>query len=257
MATTQARAILSAGLVSLNLYSEQTNSWSGFGDAIDADKFEITPEFEEKVSTSRSHLDYGQARASVIIPKPTQINIELSAASSQALAMQFQGLVEAASQAAGNQSAQPLLVGAPGIWQNLGKRQIFDAGFLVTDSAASTTYDIGTHYEVDWLRGEIRFLPVAGAPAAGDEVKVSMQWLALKEDIILGGRVAQVRCGLRFSGKNVVDASPLRVDVHECVLGASGGFDFLAQDFNPISLSGKIIIPAGKTEGYEMRLLTG
>jgi len=255
MATTQARAILSAGLVSLNLYNEQTQSWSGFADAIDADKFEIKPEFEEKVSESRSHLDYGQARASVIIPKPTQISIDLSAASSQALAMQFQGLVEAASQGAGSVNAQTLLVGTPGVWQSLGKRQIFDAGFGVTDATGSTTYEADTHYEVDWLRGEIRFLPVAGAPAAGDEVKISMQWLALKEKIILGGRIAQLRCGLRFTGKNIIDNAPLRVDVHECVLGASGGFDFLAQDFNPISLSGKIIIPAGKTEGYEIRLL--
>ena len=71
---------------------------------------------------------------------------------------------------------------------------------------------------------------------------------------ILGGRVTQVRCQARLDGRNMVDGSPIEVDVHECVLGSNNGFDFLGSDYSAITLSGKIVTPPGKTEGYEVRL---
>ena len=84
--TTTARAVLAGGLVSLNMWNTVTQAYNGYGDPLDADKFEIKPNFEEKVSESRSHLDYGQARATVILPKPTEVTVELSASSVKALA---------------------------------------------------------------------------------------------------------------------------------------------------------------------------
>ena len=113
--TTTARAILAGGLVSLSVYNTVALAYGGFGDAFDADKFEIKPSFEEKVSESRSHLDYGQARASVILPKPTEITIELSAASVQAMAMQFQGMVQSLTQASGALTAVNSTVTALGV----------------------------------------------------------------------------------------------------------------------------------------------
>ena len=95
-----ARAVLGAGLVSLDLWDSDAQVWSGFEAPVDADKFEIKPNFEEKVSVSKSHLDYGQARASVVLPSPTEITIEIAAANAKAFAMQFQGAVAAMNQAA-------------------------------------------------------------------------------------------------------------------------------------------------------------
>lgn len=253
MTTTTARAVLAAGLVSINPYNSVTLAYEGFGAALDADKFEIKPNFEEKVSESRSHLDYGQARASVILPKPTEITVELSASSVAAMAMQFQGMVQALTQAPGNLTAVDCAVSATGVWLPLGKRNISDTGLLVKNTAGTTTYVLGTHYQINWLRGEIMFLAVSGAPTVGDTVKVTAAYTAVDGKRILGGRVTQVRCQLRLDGKNMVDGAPMEVDVWECVLGASNGFDFLGSDFSAITLSGKIVTPAGKTEGYEVR----
>ena len=80
-----ARAVLGAGLVSLDLWDPDAQLWSGFEAPVDADKFEIKPNFEEKVSVSKSHLDYGQARASVVLPSPTEITIAVSLSSCVAL----------------------------------------------------------------------------------------------------------------------------------------------------------------------------
>lgn len=250
-----ARAILAGGLVSLAIWDTAALKFGEFGDPLDADKFEIKPNFDEKVSESRSHLDYGQARASVILPKPTEINIELSAASVQALGMQFQGLVQDLTQGAGSLTAQNLVVADLGAWLPLGKRNIVETAFAITNAAASTTYVLGTHYEVNWQRGEVRFnAGVAGAPAKGDTLKATGTYNAVDGKKILGGRVTQVRCKARFDGENLVDGSPIEVDVHEAVLGSNNGFDFLSSDYIPITLAGKIVTPAGKTEGYEVRL---
>ncbi len=253
--TTTARAVLAAGLVRLNLWNALTQSYDGFGDALDADKFEIKPDFEEKTSESRSHLDYGQARATVVLPKPTELTIELSAATVEALAMQFQGLVGALSQASGNLAAVDITVTALDKWLPLGKRSISDVGLSITDATATTTYAHGTHYEINWLRGLVRFHSAAvDAPDVADVVKVTASYGAVDGKKILGGRVSQVRCQVQFDGQNMVDHSPLEVDVHEWVAGSNNGFDFLGSDFSNITLSGKIVTPAGKTEGYEIRL---
>lgn len=252
--TTTARAILAGGLVSVNMWNTQTQKFNGFGDPLDADQFEIKPNFEEKTSESRSHKDYGQARASVILPKPTEVTVQLSAATVEVMAMQFQGMVEAMSQAAGNFTNVAFPLPALDQWLSMGKRNISDQGIAFTDDTGATTYVLGVHYEVNWLRGEVRFLSRAqGAPAAAAELKMSAAYGAVDGKKVLGGRVSQVRCQLRFDGENKVDGSPIEVDVHECVLGANNGFNFLGSDFTPVTLSGKVVTPAGKTEGYEVR----
>lgn len=254
MATTDtARAYLGGGLVTLNMWNQASQAYMGFGAALDADKFEIKPNFEEKTSESKSHLDYGQARASVILPKPTELTIELAAAGKEALAMQFQGLVASLTQASGTQTPEDLAVTHVGRWLPLGKRNITDTGFTVKNAAGTTTYLLGRDFEVNWLRGEIRFLDVGTAPALSDVVKVNYGYGAVDGSRILGGRVTQVRCQARFEGQNMVDGSPMEVDVWECVLGSNNGFDFLGSDFSGVTLSGKIVTPAGKTEGYEVR----
>ena len=245
--TTTARAILAGGLVEFSIWDTVAQKFYGFGEAVDADKFEIKPDFDEKVSESRSHLDYGQARATVILPKPTEVTVELSASSVKALAMQFQGLVQELTQSSGSQTATDLEVTEVGIWLPLGHRNISEAGFVVTNSAASTTYVLGTHYKVNWLRGEIMFLAVAGAPAKTDTVKVTASWLAVDGKKILGGRVSQVRCHLRLDGQNMVNGEVVEADVNDVALGSKNGFDFLGSNFSAITLSGKI------SGGYEIR----
>lgn len=245
--TTTARALLAGGLVSFSVWDTIAQKFRGFSEPLDADKFEIKPDFEEKASESRSHLDYGQSRAAVILPKPTEVTVELSASSVEAMAMQFQGLVQELSQASGSQPAADFVVTDVGVWLPIGKRNISDTGLAVTDATAVTTYAIGTHYKINWLRGEIMFLAVAGAPAKDDTVKLTASWGAVDGKTILGGRVSQVRCHIRFDGQNMVNGEAVEADVNDVALGSNNGFDFLGSDFSAITLSGKI------SGGYQVR----
>lgn len=247
-----ARAVLGAGLVSLDLWDPDAQLWSGFEAPVDADKFEIKPNFEEKVSVSKSHLDYGQARASVVLPSPTEITIDIAAANAKAFAMQFQGAVAALNQAAATVTDEAIASAKVGE-NKLANRNIVAAGFVVENTAGTTTYVMGTDYEVNYALG-ILIVKSGGAIVPGAGLNVSYSALAVSATRILGGRNPQVRCRARFVGKNMVDGSPLEADVHEAVLGASNAFDFLAADFVAIQLSGKIVTPPGKTEGYEVRV---
>lgn len=248
MATT-ARAILAAGLVRLNPWNTVTQAFDGFGESLDADKYLIKPDSEKKTSISKSHLDWGQARASAIVPKPTQIEVELSASSVKALAMQFQGQIEALSQGAGTFAGESVTIAKIGVWYPLSKRNVVEAGFAITPDGGGTAYVRGTNYEVNWSRGEIRFIPgAAGNPAPGAIVDIAGSYAAVDGKKIVGGRITQVRCALRFDGQNMVNGEVVESDVFDCTLGTSDGFDFLGSDFSAIKLSGEI------TGGYEIVL---
>lgn len=237
----QARAILGAGLVTLALWDAVLQAWSEFDAPVDADKFEIKPNFEEKTSTSKSHLDYGQARASVILPAPTEITIEIAAANARAFAMQFQGAVAALSQAA-DASVQTLDITAAvaGKEYALPKANITETSFDVAKTGTpATKYAAGSDFTINWKRGTIRILP--GGACVGQNVTVSYKAAAIDGAVITGGSNPQIRCKARFDGINMADGSALLVDVDEAVLGASNAFDFLASDFVAIQLTGKLV----------------
>ncbi|MCE1193316.1 MAG: hypothetical protein LWW96_14310 [Acidovorax sp.] len=244
-----ARAVLAGGLVTLSVWNTATQAWGPWGDALDADKFAIKPNSEKKSSTSKSHLNYGQSRAAVVIPKPTELSIAISAASATTLAMQFQGIVESLTQSAGNLTAHEVTVTALGDWLPVGKRNLVEEGFGVFQTDGTTALAAGT-FEVNWARGEIR---VKSGVTVGDKIKLTSAYNAVDGKKILGGRMTQIRCRARFDGANLVDGAPVEVDVHEAVLGAGNEFDFLSDNFTATELSGEIVVPTGKTEGYEVR----
>lgn len=246
-----ARAILAAGAVALDVWDNTTQKYAGFTEEVDADKFEIKPGFDEKTSTSKRHEDYGQARATVIVPKPTEITIEIAAANATALAMQFQGIVQAFTQGSATVQDETVTAKLGGEVQ-LSKINLAESGFTVKNEGGDVTYELGRDYDVDYAAGLLK-PKASGTISDSATLKVSFTANAVSGSRILGGRNPQIRCRARFRGKNMVDGSPLSVDVHEAVLGASNGFDFLASDFTNIQLTGKIVTPAGKTEGYEVR----
>lgn len=244
-----ARAVLAGGLVTLSVWNTVTQAWGPWGDALDADKFAIKPNSEKKSSSSKSHLNYGQSRAAVVIPKPTELSIAISAASAATLAMQFQGIVEELTQSAGTLTEHEVTVTALNDWLPVGKRNLVEDGFQVFQADGTTALTVGT-FQVNWARGEIR---VKSGVTVGNKIKLTSAYNAVDGKKILGGRLPQIRCRARFDGANLVDGAPVEADVHEAVLGAGNEFDFLSDNFTATELSGEIVVPADKSEGYEVR----
>jgi hypothetical protein len=245
-----AAAILGAGSVRFDLYNPDTLTWGGLGDILETDKFEVTPDSDKKEKTSKSRAAYGQSIAAVVIAKPTKIAITIGAASQEVMAMQFQGVIREDSQGAG--PIDDTVVAKLEKWAKLSLRNVVTAGFAVKDAAGLITYALGTDYLVNYATGEIKPL-TAGAIAANESIKVTGTALAYSSTVIRGGVRAQVRVRCVWEGENKVDSQYIECEAWEAVLTASKGFDFLASDFNGFELEGTLVVPAGKTEPYEVR----
>jgi hypothetical protein len=242
-----AQAILGAGAVQLNMFNVATQAYAGWGDKLGADSFELTPDSDVKEKTSKRHESYGQAIASVPLAKPTKIKLVISAADKSAMALQFQGVLASYSQGAG--SIAGTVIANLDKWVPLSKRQVVSTGFTLTKAPGSVLLTKDTDYEIDYARGEVKFLST-GVCAQGDTVTVVGTALAVSGTRIRGGTQVQVRAQLRFVGVNLVDGSPMVAEVYEASLRSTTGFDFLADDFNGITLEGTAVIPAGKTEPF-------
>lgn len=249
---TEAAAFLGAGKVRLDTYNPDTLAWSGLGDELGADKFEITGDSDVKEKTSKGRSDYGQSIASVVIGKPTKIAITISQASRDALAMQFQGVLSGYTQGSAT-VADEAVTAKLGKWVKLANRNLAN-GVTVKNDAGTTTYVAGDDYEVNFASGEIRAL-ASGAIAEAQALKVGYTANAIDGQRIRGGVRPQVRARAVFTGVNLVDNKPVEVEAYEAVLRSSSGFDFLADDFAGIELEGSLVVPAGKTEPYTVTFL--
>jgi len=252
MTTTIAQAILGAGSVRINLYNPVTQAWGGLGDSLGADKFSISPKSEKKEKTSKRRENYGQAVASVVIGQPSEIAITLSALDRDALAAQFQGTLSAWVQPA-SAAASHDVVASLDKWVAVGKRNLLQAGFEVKNTAGSTTYVLGTDYEVNWWRGDIKALS-SGAISAAQALKVTAAANAIDGTQISGGTQPQLRLHAVFEGVNMVDNKQIECEVWEAVMTSDKEFDFLADDFNGIELTGTCVVPVGKSEPYVVRM---
>jgi hypothetical protein len=183
----------------------------------------------------------------VPLAKPTKIKIVISAANRAALAMQFQGVLSEYSQGGG--AIEDTVVAALDRWITLSKRNLNEAGVVVTKADGTGTFAAGTDYVIDHFSGQIKF-PTAGSVVADASMKVVANAQAVSGTRIRGAAQTRVRCRARFVGANMVDDAPVTVTVHEAQLRSTQGFDFLASDFNGIQLEGTLVKPADKTEPF-------
>jgi hypothetical protein len=248
-----APAILGAGAVRLNVYDPVAQAYTGYGEALGADKFMITGDSDQKQKTSKQRENYGQAIANVVVGKPTKIDITISAMDVDAMALQFQGIRETWTQSGGVLTAE-VITAKLDKYVPLSKRNLSGTPApVVTDSTAATTYVENTDYIVNYANGEIKAL-ASGAIEASESLKVTVTALALTGDQIRGGTRPQARMQVRFEGENQVDGQYIEAECWEAVVTSSNGFDFLADDFNGIELSGYLVVPTGNSEPYQVRL---
>ncbi len=140
---------------------------------------------------SKGRANYGQPRATAIIPQPADLSLEFNKCSPKALAMALQGAVSAFSQAAGS-ATDEVVTATKGGWVALAFRNQTATGFAVKNSASSTTYVKDTDYSIDYAAGQI-FILQTGAITDGQSLKVSYTYAAVTADKIKGGMLSSIR----------------------------------------------------------------
>lgn len=248
-----ARGFIGAGDLYVERFDPAINAFAPRVGPIEVTKFEITPKTELKEMVSKSRGGYGQVVESVALAQPFEFTVDFAEVSGETLVQAFLGTKTAYNQGSGTITDQ-VITAKLDAWVDLGHLNVAAAGLAVKNSAGSTTYVLGTDYEINYRLGMIKALS-GGAIANNASLKVSGTYAAVSGTQIAGGTEAQIRARFLFDGKNQVDGLPVIVEVHEAVIAADSAFDFLANDFNAVSLPGKLKTPTGKSEPFTVKLL--
>jgi hypothetical protein len=142
-------------------------------------------------------------------------------------------------------------LGKKGTYQ-VNNSQTFASGAIT--GAVGGSYDEGEDFIVNKTLGWIKPLST-GAITDGEPLTLSGAYGSVAGKEISGGTESQIRAKFKLDGVNFVDNSPCIVTVHEAVISADEAFDFLADDFNTVTLAGKPKTPAGFTAPFTVRLL--
>lgn len=217
----------------------------------ECDKFEIKPNVELKEKTSKGKSTYGQVVETVAIPQPAQLTVDLSEVNKTSLAIALLGTTASLAQSSGTLTDEAVVV-VHDKWVPLSKANLTGSQ-TVTNEAGSTTYVDGEDYIINKTLGWIKALST-GAIADGATVEVDSTYAAISGTEIKGQTETQVRAKFKLDGKNFADDLPCIVTVHEAVIAADSAFDFLGNDFNVVSLPGRMKTPTGFTEPFTVHL---
>lgn len=227
----------------------------GFQIKGNATSFAIKTDSERKEQMGRGLNNFGQVIASVVIPKPTTLEIKLDQVDAELLALACSGEVQEINQAAGSATAQ-VVVAKKGRWVELGngKINLTDTGLVVTNSGATTTYVKGTDFEINYRLGMICALD-AGTITDGQELKVDYSWAATTGKRIRGGTKSSIRASIKLDGKNEENGKKVFVDVPLTRLNTSGTVDLLNGNWVEVPLSGVVEMRPGQEQPFTMDIL--
>lgn len=244
-----ARGFLGAG--DLYIARQVSGVFLPYTGPFECTKFEIKPNIELKEQISKGRSTYGQVIESVAIPQPSDLTVDLAEVNKESLAIALLGTTAALTQTSGTLSAVDV-VAKLDAWVELTKAAL-TGNPTVTNSAASVTYVNGVDYLINSQLGWFKAL-AGGAIIDGQTVKLTSTYAAISGTEIKGSTQSQVRAKFKLDGKNFVDDLPVIVTVHEAIIAADAAFDFLADDFNTVSLPGRMKTPSGFVEPFTVHL---
>jgi hypothetical protein len=227
-----------------------------------ANKFELTTSSDLKRLSSKGKTTYGQTVEAVAIAQPPTFSCEFVRIDKEALVLAFLGTEAAETQSAGTvSSGSPESVTIPAnasvdSWYPLAHFKT--TSVVIKDVTNATTYVEGEDYQVNAELGWIKLLPGGDVVPGGSPITLHASYTyAVSSGVkIKGSTNAQVRAAFYFDGINQVDQLPVTVNVWEAILTSSGAFDFLADDFNKVTLNGDMKTPVGKDNPFEVVLRT-
>lgn len=246
-----ARGFLGAGDLYIARYNPTTNTFDDFVGPLEGTKFEIKPNTEIKELSSRGRSTYGQVIESVPLNQPADFTVDMPEVNKSTLLLALMGTESVINQTAGTITAQELAVTSKDAWLSVGKENLLT--LTVKNEAGTTTYVAGTDYELNKRLGWIK-IKGGSAIAKGDKLNLDGTYGDVTGAMISGATQSQIRAKFRLDGVNQADRLPVIVDVHEAVIAADSAFDFLADDFATLTLTGRLKTPAGKAEPFTVKL---
>lgn len=247
-----ARGFLGAGSVQFAII--ENGIAVGYGTPRETSKFEIKPSTDLKELVSKGKDTYGQIIETVAISKPSVVTISLREADYENLLLALMGSDGLGANQAAATVVDETVVIKIGKYTELAHKNLQATGLVLTNSAATVTYVLGTDYEVIYLTGQIRAI-AGGAITEGQSCKLDYSAAAYTSKKIMGATQNSIRARILFNGKNMADNTPVLLTAWEGLFSPESAFDLLANDFGEVTLKGQLKTPVGKTSPFEVEFL--
>lgn len=191
----------------------------------------------EQIRKSKMIESFGQALDTVFAPGAPTLSMEVDEVDADTIGMNFRGDVTTLNLPAITAQETTLDV-TPGVWFPLAPLgyQVTNVG--VKDSTGTTTYVLGTDYQIDADGGMIYIIP-SGTIVAG-QIKATISALAVTGKRVNPATKTALRVGVRGRMKNLANGKFLNLVVPDSTLYPGEPVDFLSGNFAVNKLSGPI-----------------
>lgn len=214
---------------------------------------ELKADSEMKEMLGRGRDTDGQTIASVVRAKPTAAKFVFKKVDAELFAMALAGTSATLSQANATITDQAVTA-ISGRYVNLGKINLSDTGFEVTNDGDTVTYVEGTDYVVNRRLGMLMAVS-GGAITNGQALKVSYTHQLTTGARIVGAKRFSMRAAIKLDGQNLVDGRDFILDVPMVRLKTDTAVDFMKDDFMELSLSGTVEMATGQTEPFVLSII--
>lgn len=215
-----------------------------------ATAFELSVEADEVEQLSNKRDTYGQTITSSAKITGSNISITLNQYDVDVFAAAFMGEAVALSDAEATVETEAVTA-ILDKWVDLGAPQGGVSAVVVQDDTDTTTYVLGTDYEINPRLGMIKALST-GSISASDVLHVDYTAAVTTGYKITGATQSTVKVKFRLDGKNVDTGDDVQVNVFEAVVKPGGAIDFLGEEYGEVTLEGKMLTPSGKSWPFEI-----
>lgn len=190
----------------------------------------------------------GQALDSIVNPGTQTVSFTTDeAGSAEMYAFAVLGSTADVSQSSGDVTDEAVTIVTVGKWHKLAAHNI--SSVVVQDDTDTTTYTLGTDYDLDLENGLIKALS-GGSIAADDVLHVDYTKAAVTGERVSAAQASSITCKMHLFGNNEANDKQLRGVVYKAVLSPDGDQEFVGDDFVQISMSGTMTTPDGYSTPY-------
>lgn len=235
--------LLGSGDLYFDRYSD-TGASTGYVSVGNATVFSIKENAELKERISKQRDTFGQALDAVYIKQPAEITVTIDEASRENLAMALLGTGSVVAAGSPVAVTNEPITAAHDRAVKLANENV--STVVVTNTAGTTTYVVGTDYTVNARLGLVTALST-GAITDAQALHVDYSHTTPAQIVVSGSVQPVIHGRFLLDGKNQVTGKDVRVEC-EARVSPTEAVDFLSGDFVPMTLQGKIV------GGYTVRL---
>lgn len=210
---------------------------------IEVDAFTVTPKAGSVEQSAKSPGKHKQVRSTITLPENTEFSFTSLDASPEVMALQLLGSVSAYTQASGSVSDEAVTARLDQ-WVKLTKKQVSSP--VVEDVTDTTTYVLGTDYEVNYVAGLLRALS-SGSISEGDVLHVDFDHAAIAGAQVDIATLSQIDLWMILEGQNLDDDEGIILELYQGRCRPSAGQDTMGDSHWTPQIKGIARTPTGYT----------